>query len=78
MQNSGKAAQKYLNLHRRFASALADTPLKNGCCTLVLGANYNRINILMLETRTRLILPRYCLSSVHYTLLRHHPKHSFV
>ncbi len=45
MQNQITGAIKILNLQRRFASALADTPLKNGCCTLVLVAKYNRINI---------------------------------
>ncbi len=39
MQKPCKAAKKILNLRSRFETALADTPLKNGCCTLVLG-NY--------------------------------------
>jgi hypothetical protein len=31
MQDPSKGAKKILNLQSRFASALADTPLKNGC-----------------------------------------------
>ncbi len=33
MQNPCIAAKKSLNLHLRFATALADTPCKNDCCT---------------------------------------------